>query len=422
MDDRWPGIYATRQQALVRALPPNAVLLIGSGEECFSAPIYPSAFRVNSHFFYLTGGRDPGSLLILREKEGVIFRTIFLLTQTESEKRWHAARNWDPSHSDLSHYDHILVWSDTGAIRNFFDSLPKDRAYWLCGDCDRARDYLPLAGTDDQRIAQAVTQLRVIKDYHEQALMRQSIQLSAQAHGRLAARRHDRVAHEVRWQGDWVAAGAVRGLFHQGYMPIIAGGERACCLHYHSNNQSLKTSEFVLVDAGFEYKGYTADITRVYFLKSYRKAMLKRVYEDLLVIQEKLIQQVVVGNTLGALQEQAKLYISQMIFKHQWEEGSVEKILAEDVLKYYPHRVGHHLGIDVHDLVSDQTLFQRPFEPGMVIAIEPGIYIDPQLFDPEHPAIGVGFRIEDDILITASGPEVLSAAAPKKWEHIGAML
>lgn len=420
MNDSLASVYAERQHTLARSFAKDCVLMVGSGEEPMASMNYPAAFRVNSQFFYLTGGRDPGSVLILRDHGGMTTRTLILHTQTPLEKRWHSPRHWDLSHPDLADYDEVYEWHDVQALRGLFNKLAKDKICLINGDLSRYREYFSVALLDNQKLGEAITRMRVVKDKHEQNIMKESIHLSALVHARLAAKRHIRPAHERRWQADWLAFGAAKGLYQQGYMPIIAGGERACCLHYQANNQSMKKESYVLVDAGFEHQGYTADITRMYFFNKVKRGDLKGIYESLLALQSRLIANAVVGTTLADLQEQAKVLLAQMIHDHHWENGSVEKILTEDVIKYYPHRIGHHLGIDVHDLVSDASLYQRPLEAGMMITIEPGLYIDPALFAKDHPALGIGFRIEDDLLITSEGPVVLSAAAPKTWDKIGA--
>jgi Xaa-Pro aminopeptidase len=417
MNINLPEIYEKRQKKLAEFFDDDCVLMIGSGDIASISSVYPSAFRVDSHFYYLTGGRDPGGMLILMIKDKTVQRILLMGSQSSAQKRWNAPLCWNLDHPDLQSYDQVGLWDHLVLVKSIFDQISLFKNYYVHNIVSQAVDFLGVACNEDL-VDYYVNQMRVIKDAFEQSIIKKSIQLSSKVHKKLADGRHKRAQHERIWQGDWLSLGAKEGLFHQGYMPIIAGGQRSCCLHYHLNNHSMQNDDYVLVDAGFEYQGYTADITRVYFFKS-ADNRLKTIYEGLLDIQRKIISLAQVGTTLSFLQKKTQELVAEMIFDFHWELGSLEKILEADVVRYYPHRIGHHLGIDVHDLVSDRSLYNRPLEPGMVITIEPGIYIDPDLFPITHPAYGVGFRIEDDILITHEGPVILSAFAPKQWADIG---
>ncbi len=415
-------IYQTRQKFLLSQVrSDDCIICIHAGDQpnYQKSHIYPAHFRVNSNFYYLCGGRESGHTLLLLKREDKTMSILLYQHQSVLQQRWGDQQIFiDCLKSQTHHYDFIEKYEKFDfkkIISTFFGSQAISVFYYdgISAVCPQW-DWI----ASREAIGPLIAQQRLIKDSDEIQLMRESVYRSSLVHRDLSVHRFTIPKEELRWQAAWLFYGARHGLFLQGYQPIIAGGPRACCLHYNKNNHSLRGDDRVLVDAGFEYQGYCADITRMYFLGPHANRW-KEIYESLLAIQKKIISQVRPGMTIALLQESTKILIAQMIVDYRWTNGSVEKVLEQEILDYYPHQIGHHLGLDVHDFAAYRELYHVPLEPGMVVTIEPGLYIDPKIFKTEHPCLGLGMRIEDNILVTDKAPEILSAAAPKEWIDIG---
>ncbi|MBM4222177.1 MAG: M24 family metallopeptidase, partial [Gammaproteobacteria bacterium] len=333
-------------------------------------------------------------------------------------RRWSSGFAWNNPDEDLSGYDGYFFRDDLLRIQQFLSQYD-DIDRW--SSSENAPEWLTdlFPKKHDRILAKKlISRKRMIKDPYEQFLLKEAAERSAKVHAALAKNRFEAKPHENFWHADWITYGAQYNLSKQAYQPIIAGGPRACCLHYHGKTMPLNQDRYILIDAAFEYEGYTADITRVYFWKA--NAWDRIVYEGLLSVQKRMIEASVEGTSLPNLQIQTQYLIAELLQEWGWAQGSLEKIVVEDVAQYYPHRIGHPLGIDVHDLCDDRGLVDEPLQNGAVITIEPGIYIDPTLFPETHPAYGLGLRIEDDVLIHHNQPIVLSQLAPKEWKDVGA--
>jgi Xaa-Pro aminopeptidase len=186
------------------------------------------------------------------------------------------------------------------------------------------------------------------------------------------------------------------------YVPVVAGGSNGHTIHYVSNNDVLKNGQLVLVDAGAQYMGYNSDITRTWPINGKFTNSQKEIYQIVLQTQKQIIEKCIAGNTLAQLQTETFALLHDRLQKYFKKPLSRSKMS-----EYYPHHVSHFLGIDVHDTpFISQT---RPFCNGMVLTVEPGLYIK---------ELDIAVRIEDDILITSNGPVVLSSEAPKEIEDI----
>jgi Xaa-Pro aminopeptidase len=211
------------------------------------------------------------------------------------------------------------------------------------------------------------------------------------------------------------------------YNSIIGGGDNATILHYIENNAPLKDGDLLLIDAGAEYQGYASDITRTFPVNGKFSHAQRDVYDVVLDVQLQCIEATVTGQTVKGRHELSIELLTEGMKKLGLLKGKTKDLIKKKAfMKYYMHGVGHYLGLDVHDAgryFTDQSAKRsRPFAPGMVLTVEPGLYIPPD--DKSAPAKyrGIGIRIEDDILVTGDGNRNLTAKVPKAPEEIEALM
>jgi Xaa-Pro aminopeptidase len=265
-------------------------------------------------------------------------------------------------------------------------------------------------------------EMRVIKDAAEVDVMRRAAQISSAAHRRAmhAARPgvgeyaiEAELLHEFRRNGAQAPA----------YTPIVAGGANACVLHYVENSGVLHDGDLLLIDAGCELDGYASDITRTFPVNGAFSNPQREIYDLVLHSQAAAIREVKPGSRWIAPHEAAVKVLAQGFIDLGLLQGSLDEALeTESYKKFYMHRTGHWLGLDVHDAGDYKREGEwRELVPGMVLTVEPGCYIRPGPGVPPRYA-GIGVRIEDDALVTADGCEILSAAAPKTISEIEGLM
>nr|MCH9639718.1 Xaa-Pro dipeptidase [Betaproteobacteria bacterium] len=248
--------------------------------------------------------------------------------------------------------------------------------------------------------------------------MRQAATISAQAH-RLAMQTTRPGLFEYEIEAELLYTFHKHGAQAPAYTSIVAGGENACVLHYVENNAELKAGDLLLIDAGCELDGYASDITRTFPVSGKFTAVQKDIYQLVLAAQQAAIDEAQPGNVWNDLHQAALQVLAQGFIDLGLCQGSVEAVLAsEDYKRFYMHKTGHWLGMDVHDAGEyKQNGAWRMLQPGMTLTVEPGCYIRPAENVPEH-FWNIGIRIEDDVTITQTGHELLSAAAPKEINEI----
>jgi len=256
-------------------------------------------------------------------------------------------------------------------------------------------------------------EMRLFKDEHELAIMRRAAAISTAAHKR-AMRFTLPGQFEYQVEAELLHEFCSHGARHPAYTSIVAGGTNSCVLHYVGNNAQLKDGDLLLIDAGCELEGYASDITRTFPVNGKFSAAQKDVYQIVLAAQAGAIAAAQPGNAWIAPHEAALRILAQGFIDLKLCSGSVDAVLeSESYKKFYMHRTGHWLGMDVHD-VGDYKIANdwRALQPGMVLTVEPGCYIRPGE-DVPQALWNIGIRIEDDVVITAKGNEVLTDAAPK---------
>jgi Xaa-Pro aminopeptidase len=265
-------------------------------------------------------------------------------------------------------------------------------------------------------------EMRLLKDAHELALMRRAAAISAAAHRRaMLAARPGRREYEV--EAELLHEFRASGAQFPAYAPIVAGGANACILHYVQNDAQLDEGALLLVDAGCELEGYAADITRTFPVSGRFSGAQREVYEIVLAAQRAAMDRVRAGNAWNEPHDAAVRVLAQGMLDLKLLAGSLDQALEKETYKrFYMHRTGHWLGLDVHDAGDYKRAGAwRTLEPGMTLTVEPGLYIRAADDVPERLR-DIGVRIEDDVRVTALECEVLTAAAPKAIAEIEALI
>jgi Xaa-Pro aminopeptidase len=260
-----------------------------------------------------------------------------------------------------------------------------------------------------------------VKDAHELALMRHAGRISASAHRRaMQASRPGRYEYEL--EAELLHEFRRSGAQFPAYSPIVAAGANACVLHYVANDAELRDGDLVLIDAGCELGGYASDITRTHPVNGKFSAAQREVYEIVLAAQAAAIGKVRAGGAWNDPHDAAVRVLAEGLRSLKLVAGSLDEVLEKEAYKrFYMHRTGHWLGLDVHDAGEYKREGKwRTLEPGMTLTVEPGLYL--RAADDVPGALrDIGVRIEDDVLVTPAGCEVLTAAAPKQPAEVEAL-
>ena len=399
---------------------------------------YP--YRFDSYFYYLTGFKEPESVLVLiagNVNAGCAPRSILFCRDKDIDREiWDGFRfgpaaavtefGFDEANS-IAQLDEMLPKLLSNQSRLFY-SLGADAAWdakvtgWL--NQVKALVRTGVSAPDDiVDVRKLLDEMRLFKSPSEQALMRRSANIAAGAHKRAMQKvRPGKMEYEI--EAEFLHEFYRFGAQAPAYTSIVAGGANACTLHYNANNARLNVGDLLLIDAGCELDGYASDITRTFPVNGKFSAVQKDVYEMVLAAQAAAIAAVNVQNHWNAPHEAALDVLVQGLIDFCLCKGSKEAVLESGAYRqFYMHRTGHWLGLDVHDAgeYKDKAGNWRMLEPGMMLTVEPGCYIRPADNVPEH-FWNIGIRIEDDVLVTAEGCDVLTADAPKSVADIESVM
>jgi Xaa-Pro aminopeptidase len=271
-------------------------------------------------------------------------------------------------------------------------------------------------------IRRYLDEMRLIKDETELNIMRSAAKISSGAHiAAMKATAPNKNEYEV--EAELLYHFKKHGSEFPAYSSIVAGGANSCVLHYIENNQKLKDGQLLLIDAGCELHGYASDITRTFPINGKYTQAQKEVYSIVLNAQQAAIGQVKAGNSWQAPHEAALKILAEGMVALGLLKGSVEEVIETEAFsRFYMHRTGHWLGMDVHDVGDYKTNGQwRNLEPGMVLTVEPGMYIRKA---PDIPKDfwNIGIRIEDDVVVTGGSSEILTTDTPKSITDIEAIM
>ncbi len=423
-------LYAESRARCLDALGDAAALVFGYPHRLRNADI-EYRYRAHSDVLYLSGWADPDCAVLLRPGTDAPF-VMFVQPREPERERWTGRRPGPEGAAEVFGADVAHPISElaerlpkylTGfdVLHYRFGEQP-ERDLLVRGALNRAlRAATRKAARTPHTIVDPVRVLheqRLIKSPAELALLRRSAALTAQAHRRA-------MAITTPGVGEWELESAIEGIFRSGggtgpgYPSIVGGGTNATILHYNSNRDLLRGGDLVCVDAGCEYNWYTTDVTRTWPVSGRFTPPQATLYQVVLAAQKAAIEACVVGATWRDLEAAAYTELTAGLVALGLLEGDVAELVEDAAYKPWTvHGLGHWLGLDVHDAGAyclDGA--PRPLQAGMVLTIEPGLYIPDDPDAPEGLA-GAGIRIEDDVLVTAGGPVMLTAALPRELEEI----
>lgn len=416
--------FAKRRKALLKQLPKGAAVALPAAMSAIRNDDCLYRFRQNSHFLYLTGFSEPAAIAVLiagdSQQEYVMF----------CEPNSREQEIWEGRHAGPEEAVHDYGADAAYPLADFERRFPRlikncSAVYWGLGE---RRDRIWLAhlkrlcatvGKDGTMnpIEGIIDEMRVRKSAYEIKQLKQSARIAAQAHCQaMRVCRPDRMEYEIEGalSGAFRSAGAVAA-----YLTIAGGGANACILHYIRNDQPLNDGDLLLVDAGAEYRGYASDITRTYPVNGTFSAAQRELYDLVLEAQRQAISKVRAGNRVSDFHRTAVACLTRGLRDLGLLKGSLNKLLQTQAYrKFYMHNTGHWLGMDVHDPGAYQIDGRpRRLEQGMVLTVEPGLYIKPSRDIPKR-WWNTGIRIEDDVLVGRKGPEVISDGVPKEAGEI----
>ena len=426
--------YSERRDKLGSILPKNSAVVIAGASTQYRNADSSHAFRQDSNFWYLTGFNEAESTLVLLINEKNNVQSIaFVPEKDELKEIWDGYRAGPEG--AMKDYGFDLAFNNTEIDQRLPDLLAgHNQVFYPVGksqtlDADII-EWIKSAKSKDRHssaidIADASSKVgnqRLIKDEDEIKIMKKACQISAEAH--VEAMKFVKPGMtEQEMEAFYQYEFSKRGGRFSAYTPIVAGGENACVLHYVENSKPLKDGELLLVDAGCEFELYASDITRTYPINGKFTTPQLAIYEVVLEAQLKSIEAISTNNNVMDAQIISEKVITQGLIDLGILKGSMEELHAAGAFKdFYMHKIGHWLGIDVHDAgdyMEDGDYMK--FKPGMVTTVEPGIYISSSS-DVEDKWKGIGIRIEDDILVTAEGNENLTAFVPSDPKEIEALM
>jgi len=431
------AIYQKRRKQLVKQMRHGIAIIPTAPEVARNADAHYD-YRHDSNFYYLTGFAEPEAVLVLvaGQGENQPAQSILFCRDKDPEREvWDGFRygpdatrkqfGFDETYT-IAQLDEKLAELMGDQPTVFYPvgaSMAWDRRILKLRNEVQAKARSGIRAPDELRdVRVLLNEMRLTKDRHEIGIMRRAAAISTSAHQRaMRFTRADQFEYQV--EAELLHEFCRNGARHPAYTSIVAGGANACVLHYVGNNVLLRDGDLLLIDAGCELDGYAADITRTFPVNGKFSAAQRDVYEIVLAAQTAAIEVAKPDKAWNAPHDAALRVLAQGFIDLKLCKGSVDKVLeTEDYKRFYMHRTGHWLGMDVHD-VGDYKVGGkwRKLEPGMVLTVEPGCYIRPADNVPMK-LWNIGIRIEDDVLVTAKGNEVLTEAAPKTITDIEALM
>jgi len=427
--------FARRRKQLMRMMGGDAIAIVPTGSVRMRNRDVEYPFRPDSDFFYLTGFSEPEAVAVLvpGRKHGEYL--LFCRDRDPTMEIWHGRRAGPEGVVERFGAD------DAFPIADIDDILPgllegRDRVYYtmgavpefdkrLIGWVNRIRS----GARSGQRTPEEFVSLehllhdmRLYKSRAEIKVMREAANVAARAHQyAMETCRPGMMEYEIEsvFLQTFREAGGVPA-----YPSIVGGGANGCILHYTENNARLESGDLLLIDAGMENEGYASDITRTFPVNGRFSKAQRAIYELVLDAQYAAIEEVQPGNHWNAPHQAAVKTLTRGLVKLGLLKGRTPKLIKDQAYRpFYMHRTGHWLGMDVHD-VGDYKVGEewRVLEPGMVLTVEPGLYIAARSKGVSRKWWNIGVRIEDDVLVTRNGHDILSKAAPKEVADIEAIM
>jgi len=431
--------FQARRERLLRRMAPNSIAIIPAAQELIRSNDTEYHFRQNSDFFYLSGFNEPDAFIVLSNANSTeksdIHSAIFVRPKDTFAEVWQGRRLGVDAAPDT------LLFDIAYSIEALDDVLPE----WLNGHeqlyftldhnshadnivqkalakCRKAPKQSMLAPSSIHDVNALLHAMRLLKSEAEISVMQQSADISSHAHCQ-AMQTCQAGMYEYQLEATILHSFAMQGARFAAYNTIVGSGENACILHYTENQDVLNEGDLVLIDAGAEFHGYAADITRTFPVSGTFTPAQTQLYELVLNTQLACIEACKPGTSIARVMQLAQKRITEGLLSLGILNGTLQECMAQEAYKaFFMHGIGHYLGLDVHDVGDYKSKGQdKPLEIGMVITIEPGIYISSQADVPQQYK-GIGIRIEDNIAIRENGNIVLTNAVPKTINEIEALM
>jgi Xaa-Pro aminopeptidase len=428
--------YAKRRKQLMQKIGSKGIVILTSSPQLRRNGDADHAYRQHSDLYYLTGFEEPEAVAIIapKRKEGEFI--LFNRVRDRDKEIWDGVRAGQAGAKKEFGANESYPISD---LEKMLPSLLEGREHihYAIG-MDKTFDKIVLGAMNKMRgkirngmlapvafvdINDTVHEMRLIKSTAEINLMRKAAQISAQAHVRAMQYCRPGV-NEYQLEAEIMHEFQRNGARYPAYTCIVGSGANTCILHYINNDQVIKNGDLVLIDAGAEYKNYAADITRTFPANGRFTPEQRAIYEIVLRSQLAGIKMVKAGAVWPTIQDAILKVITEGLVKVGILKGRVSDLIAKQAyLPFYMHKSGHWLGLDVHDAGRYKVNGKwRKLKPGMVLTVEPGIYISADNRNVNKRWHNIGVRIEDDVLVTARGNEILSRGVPKEITEIEALM
>lgn len=415
----------------------DSIAIIPSAREVTRSNDSSFRFRQDSDFYYLTGFDEPEAIAVIRPSDKEHPYTLFVRPRDPEREVWDGKRaGVEGAQSEygaaaaypIADFEEKIDDMINGAANLYYrigngnadlDEIIINRIHKMRG-LERKKISAPQAIIDTGSV---VHEMRLIKNAEEIELMQRAADIAAEGHVEaLKATRAGMKEYEIEALIEHIFRR--NGAAAPAYTSIVGSGANATVLHYVSNDATLKDGDLLLIDAGAEYRGYASDITRTFPINGRFSEAQRDIYGLVLEAQMACIEMVRIGNTNDEIKQRSIEIQTEGMARLGILQGDPAKLIEEEKYKpFYMHGLGHYLGMDVHDVgryyVKDEP---RKLEAGMVMTVEPGIYIAANAQDVPEKYLGIGVRIEDDVLVTEDGPRVLSSKAPKQVDEIEALM
>jgi Xaa-Pro aminopeptidase len=428
------ALYAARRRQMMEKMQGGAALILTSPERIRSRDT-DYRFRPDSDFFYLTGFREPGAALLLLPDHKEHKAIVFVRPKDPLAEVWHGRRLGTDAAPEALGVDAAYSMDDLEDVLGRY-MMGDEKVFYQLGvhrdHDDLILRLLPRLGNRNVQppatlIApgEILHEMRLRKDASELALMRKAAEITAAGYKEALA-----VIRPGGWE--YEVQGALEGTYRRmggegpAYNSIVAGGDSATILHYTDNDQRLEAGELLLIDSGAEFGFYACDVTRTYPISGHFTDAQRAIYDLVLKTQLAAIAEVKLGNHVKTYHVRAVEFLTNGLLELGLLKGSFdENITKETYRQFYMHGTGHYLGLDTHDVGRYKPTNDadwRPLEAGMIVTVEPGLYIAKNTSGIDPAFLGIGVRIEDDVLVTNEGPENLTAMIPKLAHDVEAAL
>ena len=409
-------IFSKRRHFLSNQLESNSVAILFGSEETLRNGDVNFPFRQNSNFSYLTNFPESESIAVLDNENFIIF----------CKEKNKLKEQWD---GEILGPENTKLYGATQGIpindyEKVLPGLVKDRDNIYCFESfiPKLKKLLPDLETIIKPLDYEVSKMRTIKSADELKIIKEACRISSLAHIR-AMKSVKPGMYEYQLEAEYVHEFMSHGARACAYPSIVGGGKNACVLHYNENKNVLNDGDLVLVDAGCEFNNYASDITRTFPVNGKFNKEQREIYEIVLEASKKSIETVISGSNPLKAHETSVEIISQGLLDLGLLDGDLNEIIESNrYFDFYMHRVGHYMGLDVHDVGGkDMNGEWLNYAPGMITTIEPGIYINENLDVPEKYK-NIGIRIEDNVVVTETGFKVLTDLVPKEVNDIESLM